>query len=152
MAWAVAMSNIRAVRRAARSSASGTTLSMHYSDTAYTRTAIGLHWIIFVTIAAGWALGQYMTGLPFFAAEVALRRVAQVDRRNCVPAHCIASCVARFPCASSAAGEHDCVRAARGHFDARTPLCSRRRYSAERLAFQFGSGRADGLPRPRSAA
>jgi cytochrome b561 len=38
---------------------------MHYSDTAYTRTAIGLHWIIFVTIAAGWALGQYMTGLPF---------------------------------------------------------------------------------------
>src|SRR5690348_14771001 len=59
------MSNIRAERRAARSSASGTTLSMHSSDTAYTRTAIGLHWIIFVTIAAGWALGQYMTGLPF---------------------------------------------------------------------------------------
>ena len=31
----------------------------------YTRTAIALHWIIFLTIACGWALGQFMTGLPF---------------------------------------------------------------------------------------
>jgi cytochrome b561 len=31
----------------------------------YTRTAIALHWIIFVTVLCGWALGQYMTGLPF---------------------------------------------------------------------------------------
>lgn len=31
----------------------------------YTRTAIGLHWIIFILVAGGWALGQYMSGLPF---------------------------------------------------------------------------------------
>ena len=32
---------------------------------AYTRTAIGLHWIIFFLIACAWPLGQYMSGLPF---------------------------------------------------------------------------------------
>src|ERR1700737_3594018 len=31
----------------------------------YTRTAITLHWIIFVTVLCGWALGQYMTSLSF---------------------------------------------------------------------------------------
>src|SRR4051812_44484212 len=31
----------------------------------YTRTAVALHWIIFVTVLGGWALGQYMSGLPF---------------------------------------------------------------------------------------
>jgi cytochrome b561 len=31
----------------------------------YTRTAIALHWIIFVLVCCGWALGQYMTGLQF---------------------------------------------------------------------------------------
>ena len=31
----------------------------------YTRTAIALHWIIFATISCGWALGQFMSGLPF---------------------------------------------------------------------------------------
>lgn len=30
----------------------------------YTRIAIALHWIIFVTVLCGWSLGQYMTDLP----------------------------------------------------------------------------------------
>ena len=33
--------------------------------TRYTRMAVALHWIIFVTVLCGWALGQYMSGLPF---------------------------------------------------------------------------------------
>ena len=32
---------------------------------AYTRTAIGLHWIIFVLVLCGWTLGQYMVDLEF---------------------------------------------------------------------------------------
>jgi cytochrome b561 len=31
----------------------------------YTRTAVSLHWIIFILVCCGWALGQYMTGLQF---------------------------------------------------------------------------------------
>src|SRR5436190_18688420 len=31
----------------------------------YTASAIALHWIIFVLIAGGWALGSYMSELPF---------------------------------------------------------------------------------------
>lgn len=38
---------------------------MHHPSTAYTRTAISLHWIIFALVCCGWALGQYMTGLQF---------------------------------------------------------------------------------------
>jgi cytochrome b561 len=38
---------------------------MQHSTFVYTRTAITLHWMIFITVLGGWALGQYMVGLPF---------------------------------------------------------------------------------------
>jgi cytochrome b561 len=31
----------------------------------YTRTAIALHWIIFIMVTCSWVLGQFMSGLPF---------------------------------------------------------------------------------------
>ena len=31
----------------------------------YSAPAIALHWIVFILIAVGWALGYYMAGLPF---------------------------------------------------------------------------------------
>lgn len=31
----------------------------------YTAPAIGLHWIVFLAVVCGWALGQYVSGLPF---------------------------------------------------------------------------------------
>jgi len=37
---------------------------MANSQTAYTKTAITLHWLIFALIACGFALGQYMVDLP----------------------------------------------------------------------------------------
>jgi len=37
---------------------------MANSQTAYTKTAITLHWLIFALIACGYTLGQYMADLP----------------------------------------------------------------------------------------
>ncbi len=50
---------------AARFSFPTATASMHQPALTYTRTAISLHWIIFILVCCGWALGQYMTGLQF---------------------------------------------------------------------------------------
>ena len=45
---------------------------MQQPHSTYTRTAIGLHWIIFFLIACAWPLGQYMSGLPFSPQKLRL--------------------------------------------------------------------------------
>jgi hypothetical protein len=123
--------------------------------TSYTSTAKALHWLMAILFFGLLALGFYMHDLPLSPEKAAALLLAQMGRRQRLPARLVPPVLARHASPARAAGQHaeaDAVGRARRSLPA---LRADARHSALRLADEFGQGFPDGLVRrpadPRSA-